>query len=120
MIKTPWRTLKILPLLPAALACFWMGTPLQAKPKITYEIREVARHKMLVTFSWNVTIESDKSWDGCDLRISFHDGKGNEMYAIKEAIALKVGRNSFNGAEICSVEVWKRVAKYVTTLDCVF
>jgi len=120
MIGTAWRILKSLLLVMTALACFLAEAPLYAKPKIAYEIREVARHQMLVTFSWDVTIDSDKSWDGCDLKISFHDGKGNEMYAVKEAISLKVGRNAFNGTEICSVDIWKRVAKYVTTLDCVF
>ncbi|MBN2034023.1 MAG: hypothetical protein JW836_12155 [Deltaproteobacteria bacterium] len=101
-------------------ACFFANHPLHAKPKITYEIREVARHQRLVTLSWDVTIHSDKTWDGCDLKISFHDGKKNEIYAFKETIALKVGRNSFSGTEICPVEIWNRVAKYITTLDCVF
>lgn len=120
MVKTLWRSLRPLPFLLVVLACFCMGAHLHAKPRITYEIKEVAKHKMLVTFTWDVTIDSDKPWDGCDLKISFHDGKGNEIYSLKEAIALKVGRNSFSGTEICSVEIWKRVAKYVATLDCLF
>ena len=120
MTETHWRKLRSLPFFLAALACFWVNPPIHAKPKITSEIREVARHQMLVTVSWDVTIQSDKAWDGCDLKISFHDAKGNEVYAVKETIALKVGRNSFSGTEICSVDIWKRVAKYVTTLDCVF
>jgi hypothetical protein len=120
MVKTLRRIPRNLLFFLAALACFWVEAPIHAKPKITPEIKEVARHKMLVTFSWEVTVQSDKASDGCDLKISFHDAKGNEIYAVKEVIALKVGRNSFNGTEICSVDVWKRVAKYVTTLDCVF
>jgi hypothetical protein len=120
MSKRFCRTLQILLFSPAALACLWAGAPLEAKPKITYEIKEVATHRMLVTFSWDVDIQSDKVWDGCDLKISFHDAKGNEVYTIKETIALKVGRNTFSGTEICSMEVWKRTTKYVATLDCVF
>ena len=119
-IKRLPRSLQILLALPLALACFCLNGPLHAKPKITPEIREVARHQMLVTFAWDVTIHSDRAWDGCDLKITFHDGKGKEIYAVKETIALKVGRNSFSGTEICSIDVWTRVAKYVTTLDCVF
>jgi len=75
---------------------------------------------LLVTFSWHVNIQSDKAWDGCDLKISFRDGKGEEVHVLKETITLKVGRNTFSGTEICPVEAWKRVVKYVTTLDCVF
>lgn len=114
------RKIRTLPFCLAALACLWLNPPLHAKPKITPEIREVARHRMLVTFTWDVKIESDKAWDGCDLKITFHDAKGKEIYAVKETIALKVGRNSFSGTEICSLDIWKQVAKYVTTLDCVF
>jgi len=106
--------------LAAILLCLLVISPLHAKPKITYEIKEVAKHQMLVTFSWHVDIQSDKAWDGCDLKISFRDSKGDELYAVKETIGLKVGQNSFSGTEICSASIWKRVAKYVTTLDCVF
>ena len=120
MIKLLQRAVKIPALFLAALACFWVSAPLNAKPKITPEINEIARHQTLVTFSWDVTIHSDKIWEGCDLKITFHDAKGKEVYAIKETVALKVGRSSFSGIEICSIDIWKRVAKYVTTLDCVF
>jgi hypothetical protein len=120
MIRTFRTETKILPYLLAALICIWLCAPLQAKPKITPEIREVARHRMLVTFSWDVTIQSDKTWDGCDLKIAFHDAKGNEIYSLKEIIALKVGHNSFSGTEICSIDIWDRRARTVTTLDCVF
>jgi hypothetical protein len=93
---------------------------LQAKPRITYEIKEVAKHALLVTFSWHVTIQSDKAWDGCDLKISFRDSKGEEVYTVKDTIALKIGRNDFSGTEICPTDVWECVVKSVTTLDCVF
>ena len=97
-----------------------MIAPLQAKPKVTYEIKEVAKHERLVTFSWHVTIQSDKTWDGCDLKISFRDSNGEEVYTVKETIALKIGQNIFSGTEICPTDVWERVVKSVTTLDCVF
>jgi hypothetical protein len=103
------------------LACLWAVSPLHAKPKITtHEIKEVAKHQMLVTFSWHVDIQSDKAWDGCDLKISFRDSKGEEIYTVKETIVLKVGQNAFSGTEVCQADIWKRVVKYVTTLDCVF
>lgn len=120
MIKTFSQNIRGISFFLAAFACFCVNAPLHAKPKITPEIREVARHQMLVTFSWDVTIQSDKAWDGCDLKIVFHDAKGNELYAVKETIALKIGSNSFSGTEICSVSIWERRARTVTTLDCVF
>lgn len=102
------------------LLSFLAIAPLHAKPKITYEIKEVSKHETLVTFSWHVTIQSDKAWDGCDLKISFRDSKGEEVYAVNETIALKIGRNDFSGTEICPTELWEGVVKSVTTLDCVF
>ena len=119
-MKAPWRRLRRV-LFPVAVLVVWFAiSPLHAKPKITYEIKEVARHEMLVTISWHVNIQSDKAWEGCDLKISFRDSKGEEVYAVKETIALKIGLNAFSGTEICATDTWKRVVKYVTTLDCVF
>jgi len=120
MMKAPPRRLRRVLFSVLVLGVWFAVSPLHAKPKITYEIQEVARHEMLVTFSWHVNIQSDKTWEGCDLKISFRDGKGQEVYAVKETIALKIGMNSFSGTEICATETWKRVVKYVTTLDCVF
>ena len=120
MRKTTWQRLTSALFPATVLVCLLVISPLYAKPKITYEIKEIAKHQMLVTFSWQVNIQSDKAWDGCDLKISFRDSKGEEVYAVKETIALKVGQNSFSGTEICPTDVWKRVVKYVTTLDCVF
>jgi hypothetical protein len=104
----------------AGIALFWSASPLHAKPKVECEIKKIAEHSLLVTFSWQVSVNSDKAWDGCDLKISFRDGKGQEIYTVKETIALKVGQNAFSGTEVCQADIWKRVAKYVTTLDCVF
>ena len=103
------------------IACLFLVAPLQAKPKITkHEVEAVAKHETLVTLFWKVVIQSDKAWDGCDLKISFRDSKGEEVYIVKETIALKVGENSFSGTEICPTDTWKSVVKFITTLDCVF
>jgi hypothetical protein len=102
------------------IACLWTVSPVHAKPKVECEIKKIAEHSLLVTFSWQVSVNSDKAWDACDLKISFRDSKGLEIYTLKETIALKVGQNAFSGTEICHADIWKRVVKYVTTLDCVF
>lgn len=107
-------------LLVALFACWLMPSALHATPKVACEIKEVARHQSLVTFSWHVTIDSDKVREGCDLKVSFRDNKGEELYLVSDSVALKVGRSIFSGTEVCPLESWKRVVKYVTTLDCVF
>ena len=100
---------------------FLVGTPLaHAKPVVECEVKKVVQHKLLVTFAWKATITSDKSWDACDLSISFLDGKGREVYIIREQLNLKVGKNNFEGNEICDSDIWQRMRKYITTLDCVF
>lgn len=92
----------------------------EAKPTVKCEVIKVSEHQLLVTFEWRVSIFSDKAWDGCDLRISFQDAKGQEIYFVKEVLKLKVGPNGFSGTDICDRDVWKKVVKYVTTLDCQF
>lgn len=115
------QTLVRLPLFVAIFTCCLLVSSLHATPKVDLpEIKEIARHQSLVTFSWYVTIHSDKVRDGCDLRISFRDSKGEELYFVRETIALKLGKSIFSGTEVCNLESWKRVVKYVTTLDCVF
>jgi hypothetical protein len=91
-----------------------------AKPIVKCDVKEVAKHELLVTLEWRVSIFSDKAWDGCDLRISFQDNKGQEIFFIKEILKLKTGQNEFSGTEICRRDDWKRSVKYVTTLDCQF
>ncbi len=91
-----------------------------AKPTVKCDVSKVSEHQLLVTFEWRVSIFSDKAWDGCDLRISFQDNKGQEVYFVKEILKLKVGQNEFSGTDICNRDVWKRVVKYVTSLDCQF
>jgi hypothetical protein len=91
-----------------------------AKPTVKCDVFKVSEHQLLVTFEWRVSIFSDKAWDGCDLRISFQDNKGQEIYFVKEILRLKVGQNEFSGTDICNRDVWKRAVKYVTTLDCQF
>ena len=92
----------------------------QAKPRVTCEIREVRRHHMLVTYEWQVRIDSSRKWDACGMTISFLDRKGNELFNIRQDVKLAVGRNEFKGGDICDKATWKRIDKYVTTLDCIF
>jgi hypothetical protein len=91
-----------------------------AKPVIECEVKKVVQHKLLVTFAWKASITSDKGWDACDLSISFLDGKGKEVYVVRERVKLKAGKNTFEGNEICGSNIWQRMRKYLTTLDCVF
>lgn len=115
-----FQTTGRLPLFVLVFSFLLLVSPLHANPKVACEIKEIARHQSLVTFSWHVIIQSDKVRDGCDLRISFRDSKGEEIYFVRETIALNLGRSVFSGTEVCALESWKRVVKYITTLDCVF
>jgi hypothetical protein len=107
-------------LLLALYALFLISGLAEAKPTVKCDVIKVSEHPLLVTFEWRVSIFSDKAWDGCDLRISFQDNKGQEIYFVKEILKLKVGQNEFSGSDICNRDVWKRAVKYVTTLDCQF
>jgi hypothetical protein len=111
---------KTLGLFLALSALFLFSSVAEAKPIVKCSVKEVSKHQLLVTLEWHVSIFSDKTWDGCDLRISFQDNKGQEIYFVKEILKLKAGNNEFSGTDICSRDVWKRVLKYVTTLDCQF
>ena len=104
----------------ALSALFLVSSFADAKPIVKCDVKEVSKHPLLVTLEWRVSIFSDKAWDGCDLRISFQDNKGQEIYFVKEILKLKAGQNEFSGTDICNRDVWKRVLKYVTTLDCQF
>ena len=112
-MKKAWITIFLL------LLFAWI-TPSEAGPTVTCTIKEIARHEMLVTFSWDVSVVSEKKWDACDLHISFRDIKGHEIYAVSERLEISKGKNAFSGHDICDKNLWKRVSKYVTTLDCVF
>jgi len=107
-------------LLLALCAFFFIATVTEAKPTVKCDVSMVSEHQMLVTFEWRVSIFSDKAWDGCDLRISFQDNKGQEIFFVKEILKLKTGQNELSGADICSRDLWKRAVKRVTTLDCQF
>lgn len=104
----------------ALCALVFTSSLAEAKPKVKSDVVKVAEHQLLVTFQWRVSIFSEKAWDGCDLRISFQDSKGQEIFYVKEILKLKTGQNEFSGTDICSREVWTRSVKYVTTLDCQF
>ena len=107
-------------LLLALSARFLISSLGDAKPTVKCDVFKVSEHQLLVTFEWRVSIFSDKAWDGCDLRISFRDDKDREVHLVKEVLKLKLGQNEFSGEDICNRDVWKRVAKYMTTLDCQF
>lgn len=91
-----------------------------AKLSVRCDVKEVARHKQLVTLEWKVTVKSDKTWDACDLNISFQDADGAELFAIKETKKVQTGSNAFDGHKIHDLEQWDRVKKYVATFDCIF
>jgi len=107
-------------LLLAIAVFFVVSSSVDAKPTVKCDVFKVSEHQMLVTFEWRVSIYSDKAWDGCDLRISFQDSKGQEIYFVKEILKLKVGQNEFSGTDICNRDIWKRAVKRLTTLDCQF
>lgn len=107
-------------IIPVILAFLFTAIPLHAEPKVQCEVKKIRQHNLLVTFSWNVTVQSDKTHDACDLTISFRDAKNREVYLVSETLRLKSGKNTFEGHEICEVSIWESVVKYLATLDCVF
>jgi hypothetical protein len=102
------------------LAFLFSAFPLSAEPKVNCEVTLISKHSLLVNFSWRVTVYADKSWDGCDLKISFRDKAGKEIHLVREVIKLKVGNNEYSGNDICDAETWKLIEKRITTLDCLF
>ncbi|MFH1489345.1 MAG: hypothetical protein ABII06_10600 [Pseudomonadota bacterium] len=102
------------------LLVFALGSPAWAKPKVTCTVKKVSQHEKLVTFIWEVTVVSDKKWEACDLRISFLDAKGQELYALSEQMKVLKGEHFFSGHDICDKNLWNRISKYLTTFDCVF
>ena len=113
------KTIARVLLLLLAIACHPAST-LNAKPKVSCDVKVVASHPALVTFTWDVKVTSDRSWDACDLIISFEDEKGREIHSLRETLAIKTGSSHFSGHDVCDAEVWRRIRKYVTTFDCVF
>lgn len=111
---------KMFCLILALCVLFALSCPVHAKPTVKCEVLKVSEHQLLVTFEWRVSILAEKSWDGCDLRISFQDNKGQEIFFVKEILKLKAGHNEFSGTDLCSRDLWKRAVKYLTTLDCQF
>jgi hypothetical protein len=109
---------RILPLV--FLMLLVLTLPASAKPKVTCDVKVVSQHERLVTVAWEVKVQSERSWDACDLIISFQDREGREIHVVRETLSLKRGSAAFSGHDICETAVWKRVKKYVATLDCVF
>ncbi len=107
-------------LLPCLAALVLIAAPISAKPKVSYDVKVLSQHEKLVTLGWEVTVQSDRAWDACDLIISFQDERGQEIHALRETLQLKEGSTAFSGYDICDASVWKRVKKYAVTLDCVF
>jgi hypothetical protein len=94
--------------------------PASAKPKVTCDVKVVSQHERLVTIAWEVKVQSERSWDACDLTISFQDRQGREIHVFRQTLSLKQGSSTFSGHDICEAPLWKRVKRYVATLDCVF
>lgn len=86
--------------------------------QVTLDVQEVAKHSVLVTVSWTVTIQSDRDWEGCELLISFRDGGDREIHRITKTLSLKKGRNSVTGHDICETSVWDRTHKFSGKLNC--
>lgn len=118
MIKE-WEKMKKT-LIMIALFVIFAALPAGAEPTLRYNVKKIKQHDMLVTFSWQVTVISDKVHDACDLKISFRDDHGREVYLVRETLKIKAGSNAFEGHEICSSEVWEHIYKSVAILDCVF
>lgn len=113
------RTIARVFLISIAITCL-TASALNAKPKVSCDVKVVAQHPGLVTFTWDVRVESDRSWDACDLIISFEDEKGREIHSLRETLSIKTGSSRFSGHDVCDAVIWKRIRKYVATFDCVF
>ena len=111
-MKTVWTLTFLL-----VFVIVWPG---HGQPVVKCDVKKVAQHDLLVTFSWYVTVHTIEPQQACDLTISFRDRKGREIYKVSEMLRLKPGTNTFEGSEICDSAVWKRITEYVTKLDCVF
>ncbi|MBN2125069.1 MAG: hypothetical protein JW821_12295 [Deltaproteobacteria bacterium] len=107
-------------ILPALVLFFLLLPAAFAKTVVHCEVQEVAQHEMLVTFQWKAKVTADKSWDACDLVISFRDAKGAEIHVVRERLKVKKGPNDFSGHDLCEKSIWKQAVKYLATLDCVF
>jgi hypothetical protein len=83
-------------------------------------LRRFACTRDWLPFNDKVTVHSDKDWQACDVTVSFRDKKGNEIFHIKETIALRTGDNAIPGYEICSSEIWDGIQELMTTVDCIF
>lgn len=104
----------------ALLLFFASLAPAMAGQDVACTVRKVAQHRLLVTFSWQVTVTARKPWDACDLRISFRDAEDREIHAVSERLQIPEGNHTFSGSDICDKDLWGRFVKYVATVDCVF
>lgn len=104
----------------ALFFCLLIAAPAQGRLTAKCEVKVVSQHPNLVTFTWEGSVESDKNWEACDLVISFLDAEGKQIHEVRETIRVRAGRNTISGFDICEAQIWKRIKKYVTRLDCVF
>jgi hypothetical protein len=104
----------------SGLILAFIVTPLYGEPKTQCHIREISQHDTLVTFSWELSVYSERRHKACVVMISFRDGEGEELFAITETLDFKQGTNAFEGLEVCQREDWEQVKKYVTEVNCMF
>lgn len=98
----------------------FIATPLYGGPKAQCHIRVISQRDYLVSFSWELSVYSERQHKACVVLISFRDGNGKELFAVTETLDFKQGTNAFQGIEVCQREDWERVSKYVTEVNCMF
>ena len=105
-------------------AAFLLGLiPAPAAPsglQVQLDVQEVAKHAVLVTLSWTVTIQADRDWEGCELLISFRDDQDREIHRITKTMSVKKGRSEITGHDICETSVWDKTRKFSGKLNCGF
>ncbi|MFO7785794.1 MAG: hypothetical protein ACQET7_06805 [Thermodesulfobacteriota bacterium] len=105
-------------------AAFFLGLiPAPAAPsglQVQLDVQEVAKHSVLVTLSWTVTIQADRDWESCELLILFRDDQEREIHRINKMLSVKKGRNEVTGHDICETSVWDRTRKFSGKLNCGF
>ena len=72
-----------------------------AEPVVECRIQKISNRTHVVSFSWEVSVYSEKKWEVCDLAISFLDENGDEIHIVHDRLKLNIGNNSFKGIEIC-------------------
>lgn len=97
-----------------------LAPSVSARLEVELDVQKVSEHAVLVTLTWNATIQSDREWEACELMISFRDLRDREIHRITKQVRLKNGRNEISGHEICEASVWERTRKFAGKLNCGF